>query len=156
MSARIATASRPPDGERLYHGGIPGLSPGDFIVPAEPHFVAGCAWCEAKKRGKAVHDPLRAHVESVYVTTDRAYARFYASKFPRGDLYAVEIEGEAIPSDEDHFPTWRCPKARVLKVYERYVRMTPTQRRSLLRRWAAADGEPFASDPAFIHLGGPR
>ena len=131
---------------RYFHGGIPGLKPGDLITPHAPNVVNGCGICAAKAAGQQPHveglgvvDPLTERTDRVYITTDRDYARFYASKYPRGDLYTVEPVGDPEPSTEDHFPTWTVPAARVRSVYTRYVQLTPGQRRSLLRRWTAAD-----------------
>jgi hypothetical protein len=77
----------------------------------------------------------------VYVTTDREYARFHASKFWLGDLYVVEPVGELEPSTEDPFPSWKAPAARVLTVYTKAVRLTDGQRRTLANRWKRADEE---------------
>jgi hypothetical protein len=133
---------------RYFHGGIPGLRPGQLITPHPPNVVDGCKVCAAKAAGQqpvveglGVVDPLTERPDRVYVTTDRDYARFSASKFPRGDLYVVEPVGDIEPSTEDHFPTWCVPAARVVSVYDRYVQLTSKQRRSLLRRWTAADIE---------------
>lgn len=95
-------------------------------------------------------DPPTQRPDRVYVTTDRDYARFYASLYGRGDLYVVEPVGEAEPSEEDRFPSWTVPAARVRAVYDRCVQLTPGQRRSLLRRWTAADlaAEGRAGAPA--------
>lgn len=133
---------------RYFHGGIPGLKPGDLITPHPANVVDGCTICAAKAAGQqpvveglGIVDPLTERTDRVYVTDDREYARFYASKYPRGDLYVVEPVGEVEPSTEDHFPSWSVPAARVRTVYDRYVRLTDKQRRSLLRRWTAADIE---------------
>lgn len=129
-----------------FHGGIPGLKPGQLITPHEPNVVDGCRVCAMKAAGQqprvpglGVVDPLTARPDRIYITTDREYARFYASKYPRGDLYTVEPVGDMEPSTEDHFPSWTCEAARVRHIYDRYVQLTPGQRRSLLRRWTAAD-----------------
>jgi hypothetical protein len=133
---------------RFFHGGAPGLRPGELIVPHPPNIVDGCAICAAKARGEQPYvpglgtvDPLTGRPDRVYLTSDRDYARYYASKYPRGDLYVVEAVGEVEASTEDRFPTWCAPAARVRAVYDRYVQMTPAQRRSLWRRWTAADVE---------------
>jgi hypothetical protein len=133
---------------RLFHGGMPGLKPGGLITPHAPNVVDGCAICAAKAAGEqpvvkglGVVDPLTERPDRVYVTSDREYARFYASKYPLGDLYVIEPVGELEPSGEDHFPSWTVPAARVVSVYDRAVRLTPHQRRTLLRRWQAADLE---------------
>lgn len=136
----------------LWHGGKPGLRVGDVVVPGERHYVDGCAVCEAKRRGETYRlenggavDPVNAHEDRVYMTDDRAYGRFYASKYPVGDLYRVEPVGELMESTEDPFPTWHAPSARVVSVAERAVRLTPAQRRTLLNRWRRADGPLVAA-----------
>ena len=125
-----------------FHGGMPGLNPGDVILPGRPNFVDGCKVCDAHRAGEShVLDPLTKHADRVYMTSDRDYARFYASKYPKGDLYSVEPLGEMAVSDEDPFPSWTAPSARVVGVYDRYVQLTPKQRRTLLRRWGRVDRE---------------
>ncbi len=133
---------------RYFHGGIPGLKPSSLITPHPPNVVDGCDICAAKAAGQqpvvdglGVVDPITERPDRVYLTTDREYARFYASKYPLGDLYVVEPVGDLEPSTEDHFPSWTCPAARVVSVYDRAVRLTPHRRRTLLRRWTAADLE---------------
>jgi hypothetical protein len=74
----------------------------------------------------------------VYVTTDRLYATFYASK-ARGDLYRVEPTRPLQPSTEDHFPTWVTSYATVVEVLQRHVTLSRKERRELLRRWKKAD-----------------
>jgi len=140
----MTSTSRQP--VRYFHGGVPGLRPGDLITPHPPRVVDGCPVCEARAAGVqptvpglGVVDPVTERPDRVYVTTDRDYGRFYASRWYRGDLYVVEPVGELEPSTEDRFPTWTCEAARVRSVYDRCVLLTPGQRRSLLRRWTAAD-----------------
>lgn len=136
----------PPRPERFFHGGIPGLRPGDLLTPHPPNVVDGCQICATKAAGQqplvpglGIVDPLTERPDRVYLTSDREYGRFYASKFPRGDLYVVEPVGDVEPTDEDRFDSWMCEAARVRTVYDRYVQLTVRQRRALLRRWTAAD-----------------
>lgn len=136
---------RPVEPVRYFHGGVPGLRPGDLVTPHPPNLIDGCPVCAARAdgltatlNGQAV-DPPTGRPDRVYITSDRDYGRFYASRYWRGDLYTVEPVGDAEPSTEDPFPTWCVPAARVLAVYDRAVQLTPVQRRSLLRRWAAVD-----------------
>jgi len=140
---------------RYFHGGIPDLKPGDLITPHAPNVVDGCTICAAKAAGQqpvieglGVVDPLTERADRVYVTSDREYARFYASKYPRGDLYVVEPVGALEPSTEDRFESWTAPAVRVLTVYDRYVQLTVKQRRALLRRWTAADMAAALAVPA--------
>jgi hypothetical protein len=126
--------------QRYWHGGIPGLRPGDVIEPqplgSGPHLVDGCDVCESRKRGQQLPtdnlDPSQ-----VYVTTDREYARIYAAGYPNGALYRVEPEGDLVPSP-DPVPSWGCDRARVLAVYDAYVRLTPAQLGRAIRRFGDA------------------
>ena len=127
---------------RYFHGGKPGLVPGDYVLPSPTHFIDGCPICQAVKDGRATpFEQPNAEPDHVHVTTDREYARFYASKYIRGDLYVVEPEGELSLSRADHFPTWTCERARVVSVFAHFVELTPRQRTTLLRRWKRADDE---------------
>lgn len=152
-----------------YHGGKAGLSVGDILVPSPPHVQDDCPICVARAQGRVcsvgeyrawlrqfgdrarpVLDQLRdvpdeapmdppSAKQAVYITTDRAYAQFYASRSGWGDLYRVEPIGPVAPSPEDHFPTWTCDRARVVAVLQRHVRLKRSERRLLMRRWKRAD-----------------
>lgn len=123
-----------------FHGGKPGLKPGDMLTEHEPNYVDGCAICETKRRGgNPVIDSNPIH-KGVYFTTDREYARFYASKYPRGDLYSVQPAGPILMAgDEDPFETAVCEVVMVRGLVQRDVRLDNGQRRRLLRRWADSD-----------------
>lgn len=128
---------------RYFHGGFPGLKPGDIIRPmpdGQRRNHNDCAICRARNSGEASPlDSAPAHPDRVYITTDRLYGRFYASLAVRGDLYVVRPVGAMTASDEDHFPTWIAAEAEVVSVYDRAVQLTAGQRRQLLRRWIEAD-----------------
>lgn len=130
---------------RYFHGGIPGLRPGDLLTPHRPNILDGCPVCAARAQGLTATldgkpiDPPTGRPDRVYITTDREYARFYASRWWYGDLYVVEPVGDIEPSSEDPFPTWCVLEARVASVYDRAVQLNPGQRKRLLRRWTAAD-----------------
>jgi hypothetical protein len=154
---------------RLYHGGKSGLQPGDVVVPAPAHAEDGCPICEAKKHGRActvgeyrrwlrqfgakaapvlarlqgarddeVIDPPRAKADRVYITSSLEYATWYAAR-SRGDLYEVEAVGPVEVSAEDHFSTWTCASARIVRVERRDVRLTRTERRRIEVLWRKAD-----------------
>lgn len=133
---------------RLFHGGQPGLRIGDLLKPGHKRRQhEGCGWCAAREAGTAVNDPASHRKERIYITTDRDYARFYASLYGYGDLYRVEPVGEVEPSTEDHFDSWVAPAARVVGIMARAVRLTPGERRRLHGKWTAADfrGTPLAA-----------
>lgn len=120
----------------LYHGGAPGFRSGDIITPHPTKHVDGCEWCASGADDN--HLPDR-----VFATPVRLYAKHFASKYIRGWLYIVEeVEGSALePSDNDPFESYHAEKLRVVKVCERSVELTMSERRHLHRDWAAADAE---------------
>lgn len=133
-------------GLRLWHGGIPDLRPGDLIKPGhERRLHEGCVFCEARAAGTAVEfdghpvDGPTGRPDRVYATTDREYARWYASLYGRGDLYRVDPVGKVEQSTEDLFPTWTASALRVVTVVDRYVLLDGKRRRALLRRWTALE-----------------
>jgi hypothetical protein len=125
---------------RYFHGGKPGLDPGDVLVPGPPNFLDDCPICQEVKAGRSTpFEQPTGSPDRLYITSDKEYARFYASKYPRGSLYVVEPLGELEPSTEDRFPTWKVLEARVRSVYDRCVVLTASQRRVLFRRWEVLD-----------------
>lgn len=130
---------------RLWHGGAPGVRPGDRILPGRSRPVhPGCPWCEANAAGETGPgglSPLTGRPDRVYLTPVREYARHYASLYGRGDLYRVDPVGPVERSPEDTVETWLAPAAVVVAVVERAVLLTMAQRRRLDRLWAAADAE---------------
>lgn len=129
-------------GQRLFHGGVPGLRPGDLIEPGHARRTHdGCPWCEARANGEA-HlgiDGPSAEPDRVYATENRLYARFHASLWGLGDLYQVDPVGDVRVSIEDSIPTITAPALRVRAVVDRAVRLTDKERRRLHREWTAAD-----------------
>jgi hypothetical protein len=123
--------------ERYFHGGAPGLRPGDVIEPQPlgegKHLVDGCPTCDARKAGQQLPtDDLDPHL--VYVTTDREYARLYAAGYPHGALYVVDPLGDLTPSP-DPAPSWGCTAARVTGVYDAYVVLSPSELRRIQRQF---------------------
>lgn len=126
----------------LYHGGVPGLGPGDALKPghSRDHNHPGCPWCEARAKGESHGGDGPSQREAVYVTTDRGYARFHASLYGHGDLYEVEPVGALEASAEDPVPAWTCPEARVVLVVQRSVLLTMRQRWDHYWSWAKREG----------------
>lgn len=134
---------------RLFHGGVPGLRPGDLIEPGHTRKAHdGCAWCAARAVLPPTLDGNAGHADQVYLTPHRMYARYYASLYGRGDLYQVEPIGDLVRSTEDTVETWRAPAARVLVAVDRAVLLTMSERRRLDRQWADADRTAAAAHRA--------
>lgn len=125
----------------LFHGGMPDLRPGDLIQPGhERKLHDGCPWCEARRDGGAYLGMDGPTPEGrVYATTNRLYAKHYASLWGRGDLYRVEPVGELERSTEDSIESFFAPSLRVASVLDRVVLLTNSERRRLAREWEAAD-----------------
>ena len=123
--------------DRLYHGGPPGLRPGDLITPRQAddtsHLIDGCPTCEARRAGTPLPtDDLDPAL--VYVTTDRDYATIFAAGYPDGGLYRVETDGPLTPSP-DPVPSWGAPSARVVAVLDPLVRLSAHDVRRFARRY---------------------
>lgn len=129
-----------------YHGGRPGLRPGDTItadLTGRP-LLDDCPFCAARNHQAATGtptliDPLPAHPDRVYATTNRLYAKHYASLWGRGDLYRVVPIDQPIRSDEDTIPTWHAEAWKIASVYDRAVDLTWSERRKLWKQWTEAD-----------------
>tara|TARA_Y100000310_G_C20369916_1_gene663021 strand:- start:168 stop:515 length:348 start_codon:yes stop_codon:yes gene_type:complete len=102
---------------KYYHGGYPHLRCGDFILsPDETGFPSTAEFGAPVDTAK------------VYVTTDKRAAEVFASCFPEvnkkgrgGRVYQVEPVGELEhdPDATGRGYSFQCPKARVLKCFER-------------------------------------
>jgi hypothetical protein len=137
---------------RLFHGGVPGLAHGERIRPGHQdlRLHADCPTCQANARGE--HGPWGPPTppDRVYGTTDRQYARWYASLVGLGWLYRVRPIGELHESTEDHFPSFWADEFEVVSVLERAVRLTWRERRRLYIRWGGNETEWRAM---LAHLG---
>lgn len=131
---------------RYWHGGMPGLRVGDLIEPGHERATRDdCPICDTRRvgtslvAGNAIIDAPSAHRDRIYITTDRLYAKHYASLYGRGDLYRVEPIGDLLRSTEDSYETYAVTAARVVSVYDRAVLLTWSERRRLYREWGQAD-----------------
>lgn len=109
---------------------------------AHTRYLDNCPQCEAQRNHQLISgfDPPTPH-GFVYATSDREYARYYASRAVKGWLYEVQLADDAEPSTEDPFPTWRASGARVLKVLEKRITLTMDDRKRLFVRWGGTEEE---------------
>lgn len=133
----------------LYHGGIPGLRPGDLIQPGHnrDHQHDDCPICRKRREQGADAPEGTQHPETVYCTTNRLYAKTYASLYGRGDVYQVEPIGPLTPSTDEGDPegSYRCPLLRVKRIVDVRVTLTMKERRRLARQ------TPDPSNPLPLH-----
>lgn len=129
----------------LFHGGAPELWPGSVILPDMAHtrYQDDCPQCVAQRMGVGGTwlDPPTPE-GFVYATSDKEYARYYASRAVKGWLYEVEIDPTSEEeSVEDPFPTWRAKHANVLRVLEKRITLTMDERRNIFIRWGGTETE---------------
>lgn len=130
----------------LFHGGIADLWKGSVLKPNMAHsrYLDDCPTCQAQKNGTSSMLGLDPETPEnfIYATSDREYARYYASRAVRGWLYEVELDQDSIePSKEDPFPTWRAHSARVIRVLEKRITLTMPERKDLFIRWGGSGPE---------------
>ena len=133
----------------LYHGGASGFRPGDVIQPHETKKLDDCPVCAAGD--DANHLPDR-----VFATPSRLYAKHYASEWGRGWLYIVEPLGDCERSEPDSIETYHASELKVVKVSERGVELTRSERRRLYRLWEDADGVAGIAQSPTDHIRGLR
>ncbi|MEE1774482.1 hypothetical protein PUR34_41505 [Streptomyces sp. JV185] len=113
-----------------FHGGVPGLKPGDRILPPDNTGTTRRLSTYADE----VNGPAHARrTDIVYLTTDRHVASAYAALHPDGALYRVDPEGEVEPDPDCFEPglSWQCPAATVVAVVDPVVLF----RTKTLARW---------------------
>lgn len=107
---------------RYWHGGAPGLKPGDVLLP--PDATGASSLAEYRAAVGAGGDVLRT--DRVFVATDRQVARGYAALKPNGALYEVRPEGVLEPDPDCLLPglSWQCERAVVVSVVDPVVWMS--------------------------------
>jgi len=109
----VATKRRP---LKLYHGGVPGLLPGEKLQPPSLSGVPSCSR----------FDSQHCQPDRVYLTTDSEEAAVYAALAPwhgHGDVYEVEPDGVLEPEaiSEDGTGSYAAPAATVVAVVRRAI-----------------------------------
>jgi len=104
---------------RYWHGGFPGLRPGDLILPATESGAVRTLTAWGSLPG---YDADHVRPDRVHLTTERASARVFAAAYPDGALYQVEPIGETEPDPDAPDEAIRCERARVVTVYDPCVR----------------------------------
>lgn len=95
----------------LYHGGVPGLNPGDLILPPDRsgtnHTLSQYARPDA---------PHGTRTDLVYLTPISQHARVFAAFYPDGALYRVMPVGGVIPDPDAPDSAVMAAEAVVLEV----------------------------------------
>lgn len=105
---------------RYFHGGFPGLRPGDLVLPPDTTGTDHRLSAVSAVLGAPVH---ATRTDVVYVTTGRDVARAYAAFYPDGALYEVKPRDELEPDPDCLMPglSWHCSAAEVVAVVDPVV-----------------------------------
>lgn len=103
-----------------FHGGYPGLKPGDELLPPDRTGTDHRLSSYAAALGGPAHT---RRTDLVYLTTDRQVARAYAAFYPDGALYQVLPASPVDPDPDCSVPrlSWHCPMAIVVAVVDPVV-----------------------------------
>lgn len=96
----------------FFHGGVPGLQPGDWILPPDLTGATGTLSDYAAELD-APHGTRR---DVVYVTTRAGIARFFAALYPDGAVYRVTPDGPLTPDLDAPATAFTTPRARIIAV----------------------------------------
>lgn len=114
-----------------FHGGVPGLRPGDQLLPPEQTGTDRTL----SQHATAVGAPDWAgRRDLVYITTQRADARVFAAFRPDGALYRVEPDGPLGDDPDAPGISFTCQSARVIAVLDAVVLFRSRSPEAWLRR----------------------
>jgi hypothetical protein len=104
---------------RYFHGGIPGLKPGQLLLPPNTTGTDRTLATYSEQLADSGH----VRRDRVYLTVGRDVAKVYAAFYPDGALYEVEPDGDTVPDPDCAVPgvSFECPAARVLRVVDPVV-----------------------------------
>lgn len=104
----------------FFHGGVPGLKVGDYVLPPDKTGTTRTLSQYAAELGGPA-DTLRTDL--VYLTTERQVAKAYAAFYPDGALYQVLPESPVDRDPDCYTPglSWHCPAAVVVVVVDPVV-----------------------------------
>lgn len=103
-----------------FHGGYPGLKPGQLILPPDTTGTEHRLSAITAEHGGPAYS---TRTDIVYITTGRDVARAFAAFYPDGALYRVEPDGELEPDPDCATPglAWQCRTARIAAVVDPVV-----------------------------------
>lgn len=105
-----------------FHGGVPGLRVGQYILPPCESGAKSVADCEGAPEAEQARIERVHRRDRVYLATDRRIAMLWAALHPSGTadeggwVYRVEPVGDVEPDPDylgDDVHSWCAPRARV-------------------------------------------
>ncbi len=105
---------------KWYHGGVPGLVPGDVLLPPSETGKSTLL-----QYAKAIAPDGTQRGDRVYLTTLSSAAAMFAAVYPNGDVYEV-VPGSEVEDDPDCLVpdlSAQCARATIVEVVQRAVPM---------------------------------
>lgn len=105
---------------RYFHGGYPGLKPGDMLLPPDTTGTEHRLSAIAAEHGGPAYS---TRTDVVYMAASRNVARAFAAFYPDGALYEVRPKGELEPDPDSGIDglSWQCPAAEIVAVVDPVV-----------------------------------
>jgi hypothetical protein len=104
------------DGKRFWHGGAPGLAPGNYILPASE---TGSSAATDKVLAAEAMGEIPYSQDVVYITNNLELALIFAGRYKGGfgDVYEVSPVGqiERDPDDRHGCFSYLCERARIVR-----------------------------------------
>lgn len=123
--------------ETWYHGGYPGLVPGDLLLPPAESGTTRTL----SQHAIAFHAPHGTRRDCVYLTRTQQVARAYAAMYPDGALYECEPDGPTEPDPDAPADSVMVARARIVAVVRSRVVFAHRRLESWLRLLATARSE---------------
>lgn len=113
---------------RYFHGGIPGLKPGDKVKP--PSETGNEILLQYAKH----HPDSVQRADRVYLTSSIDAARMFAFAYPYGTVYEVEPDAptEHDPDCDLVGLSFQCPSATVVRAVRKNVGRTERERAEIV------------------------
>lgn len=108
----------------FFHGGVPGLAPGDKILPTRMTGSQRPMKDFFPEHVTAATHPWLLRDDCVFFSPDPGFAALFAAAHPDGALYEVRPNGEiSIDPDAPAGEAWRARSATIVRVVEPVVRL---------------------------------
>ena len=124
-----------------FHGGFPGLEPGDRIEPAPPYVEDGCPICQARAEGRIFTvGEFREWMATIKHPDARRALEMVKDLDPREPIDPPSKPNRVYITSHMDYARWYAARSRGdLYEVERGVRLDRRDRRRLMREWGKRD-----------------
>ncbi|MGW3186337.1 NUDIX domain-containing protein [Streptomyces ardesiacus] len=120
----------------FFHGGVPGLQPGDKILPPRLTGVQRLMRNYFPPQVSVITHPWLMRDDLVFFSPDPDFAALFAGAYPDGAVYEVAPNGPVtLDPDTPAGEAWRAPSATVVRVTDSVVPLPRSLTREELAEW---------------------